>query len=41
MLSSACDFRSRLTDNRNGFETHDRGGKKEDRKGECVKGREK
>ncbi len=41
MLSSACDFRSRLTDNRNGFETHDKGGKKEDRKGECVKGREK
>ncbi len=32
-LPSACDGRSRLRDNRNGFETHDKGGKK-DRKGE-------
>ncbi len=40
-LSSACDVRSRLRDNRNGLETHDKGEKKEDRKGECAKGREK
>ncbi len=41
MLLSACDVRLRLRDNWIGFETHDKGGKKEDRKGECVKGREK
>ncbi len=36
-----CDVRSRLRDYQNGFKTHDKGGKKEDRKGECVKGRDK
>ncbi len=38
-LPSACDVRLRLRDDRNSFETHDKGGKKEDRKGECVKGK--
>ncbi len=38
-LPSACDVRARVRENRNGLETHDRGAKKEDRKGECVKER--
>ncbi len=33
----ACDVRAWLRDNRNGFETHDRGGRIEDSKGECVR----
>ncbi len=36
-LPSACVFRARLRENRNGLETHDRGGRKEDREGECVR----
>ncbi len=32
-LPSACDIRAWLRENRNGL---DRGGRKEDRKGECV-----
>ncbi len=36
-LPSACVFRTRLRENRNGLETHDRGGRKEDREGECVR----
>ncbi len=35
MLPSACVFRARLREN--GLETHDRGGRKEDREGECVR----
>ncbi len=37
MLPSACDVRAWLRDNRNRFETHDRGGRIEDSKGECVR----
>ncbi len=37
MLPSACDVGAWLRDNRNGFETHDRGGRIEDSKGECVR----
>ncbi len=37
MLPSACDVRAWSRDNRNGFETHDRGGRIEDSKGECVR----
>ncbi len=36
-LPSACDVRAWSRDNRNGFETHDRGGRTEDSKGECVR----
>ncbi len=36
-LPSACDVRAWPRDNRNGFETHDRGGRTEDSKGECVR----
>ncbi len=36
-LPSACDVRAWSRDNRNGFETHDRGGRIEDSKGECVR----
>ncbi len=36
-LPSACVFRAWLRENRNGLETHDRGGRIEDRKGECVR----
>ncbi len=36
-LLSACDVRAWSRDNRNGFETHNRGGRIEDRKGECVR----
>ncbi len=36
-LPSACDVRAWLRDNWNGFETHDRGGRTEDSKGECVR----
>ncbi len=36
-LSSACVFRAWLRENRNGLETHDRGGGIEDREGECVR----
>ncbi len=42
LLPSACDVRAWSRDNRNGFETHDRGGSIEDSKGECVReGRKK
>ncbi len=37
MLPSACVFRAWLRENWNGLETHDRGGRIEDRKGECVR----
>ncbi len=37
MLPFSCDFRAWSRDNRNGFETHDRGGRIEDSKGECVR----
>ncbi len=37
MLPSACVFRAWLRENRNGLETHDRGGGIEDREGECVR----
>ncbi len=33
-----CDVRAWLRDNRNGLDTHDRGGRIEDSKGECVMG---
>ncbi len=36
-LPSACDVKAWLRDNRNGFETHYRGGRIEDSKGECVR----
>ncbi len=36
-LPSACVFRARLRENQNGLEIHDRGGRKEDREGECVR----
>ncbi len=36
-LPSACDVRAWSRDNRNGFETHNRGGRIEDSKGECVR----
>ncbi len=36
-LPSACDVRAWSRDNRNGFETHDRGGRIEDSKGEYVR----
>ncbi len=36
-MPSACDVRAWSRDNRNGFETHDRGGRIEDSKGECVR----
>ncbi len=36
-LPSACVFRAWLRENRNGLETHDRGGGIEDREGECVR----
>ncbi len=36
-LPSACDVRAWSRDNRNGFETHDRGGRTEDSKGECAR----
>ncbi len=36
-LPSACVFRAWLRENRNGLETHDRGGRIEDREGECVR----
>ncbi len=32
-----CVFRAWLRENRNGLETHDRGGGIEDREGECVR----
>ncbi len=41
MLPSACDVRAWSRDNRNGFETHNRGGRIEDSKGECVREGEK
>ncbi len=34
---SVAVFRTWLRENRNGLETHDRGGRKEDREGECVR----
>ncbi len=40
-LPSACDVRAWSRDNRNGFETHNRGGRIEDSKGECVREGEK
>ncbi len=36
-MPSAFDVRAWLRENRNGLETHDRGGRIEDRKGECVR----
>ncbi len=36
-MPSACDVIAWSRDNRNGFETHDRGGRIEDSKGECVR----
>ncbi len=36
-LPSACDVRAWSRDNRNGFETHNRGGRIEDSKGVCVR----
>ncbi len=36
-LPSVCVFRVYLRENRNGLETHDRGGRIEDREGECVR----
>ncbi len=36
-LPSACDVRAWSRDNRNGFETHRRGGRTEDSKGEFVR----
>ncbi len=41
MLPSVCDVRAWSRDNRNGFETLDRGGRIEDSKGECVREGEK
>ncbi len=35
-LPSACDVRVWSRDNRNGLETHDKGGRREESKGECV-----
>ncbi len=40
-LLSACDVRAWSRDNRNGFVTHDRGGRIEDSKGKCVREGEK
>ncbi len=36
-LPFACDDRAWLRENRNGLETHYRGGRIEDRKRECVR----
>ncbi len=36
-LPSACDVRAWLREKRNSLETHDRGGRIEDSKGECVR----
>ncbi len=36
-MPSACDVRAWSRGNRNGLETHDRGGRIEDSKGECVR----
>ncbi len=36
-LPSVCDVRAWLRENWNGLETHDRGGRIEYRKGECVR----
>ncbi len=36
-LTSACHVRESLRENRNGLETHDRGERVEDSKGECMR----